>query len=589
MIIIGLGMIVLVMPNCKKAVKPNILLVTIDTLRRDRLGCYGYTMDTTPFLDGLAKEGLMYKNVITPVPYTDPSHASILTSLHPLTHQVLANSRALSNNFETIAEVLKENGYYTIGAVGAGLLAGKYNFNQGFDSFSDRWDPTIKDWEGTVKYFNGKWQRVAKSVNQSLENQVNQYLEKSKEKPLFIWVHYYDPHFPYIDREEIVLKQKKKQWIAYDKEVRYTDNYIKMLYEFLEKKGLTERMVTCITADHGEQLGEHGYGMEHTDFYTETIMVPLIFQGFNIPKNKVVEDYISTMDIGVTLLGLAKLEFKTKVEGVPLFDRRGNLKKLPDRNFLVMGNLMNVRSIQLITLPYSFILNADFIHRYWYFSREDKVPGNLFKPVPGPWIKTQYSSDSKSYEIRIEFPFAYTFQKGLNFAGLRFDIKKNNGIQIGYKLNEVRWSEPFAIDNKKTGPVTAYFPAALVDEITPFIDIQEGTEISGLRYVFLGEEEFSAQAGTMERIKNKRIFSFIKSLRKQKTADELYDIKADVPMVKDLLKGKKYPANMIVAGKKEIYRYLDYYLEKMKKIIRKKPGKPLSKEEKDMLKSLGYL
>ncbi len=181
----GIFVFILVLPNCKKEeVKPNILLVTIDTLRSDHLGCYGYPLETSPFIDQLAQQGVVYKNTVTPLPLTDGSHASILTSLHPLTHQVLKNATALDMRIETIAEVLKKNGYYTIGAVAVYHLSGKYKFAQGFDSFSDRWDKGIDRQQN--------WQRFADSVNQSLFIQINEYLEKHKNKPLFIWVHYYD-------------------------------------------------------------------------------------------------------------------------------------------------------------------------------------------------------------------------------------------------------------------------------------------------------------------------------------------------------------------------------------------------------------
>ena len=135
--------IIFVLPVCKKEIKPNILLVTIDTLRRDRLGCYGYLPDTSPFIDRLAKEGLLFKNVVTPLPLTDPSHASILTSLHPLTHQLTNNGAKLDLRVETIAEVLKKSGYYTIGVVGAKHLSSHYNFSQGFDYYDETYEKFV--------------------------------------------------------------------------------------------------------------------------------------------------------------------------------------------------------------------------------------------------------------------------------------------------------------------------------------------------------------------------------------------------------------------------------------------------------------
>jgi arylsulfatase A-like enzyme len=590
-LLLGLCLILLIFPNCKQEVKPNILLITIDTLRRDRLGCYGYSLDTTPFIDQLAREGVIFKHAVTPIPLTDPSHASILTSLHPLTHRLMQNAAELNTGVETLAEVLEKNGYYTIGAVGVKHLSGEYNFSQGFDSFSDQWDPEMKDWKGTIKSFVGKFQRVAKSVNMSLEKQIANYLDKHKNQPFFIWVHYYDPHYPYIDREEIVLKVKRKQWIQYDKEVRYTDNYTGKLYRFLEEKGLTEKLVTCITADHGEQLGEHGYGSQHWDFYSETTFVPLIFHGYKIPQNKIVEELVSTMDIGVTLLDLANLHFEKPVDGIPLLKTGGKSATISNREQLIVGDPLHVRSLQFIDFPHSFILNFDFFYKSWYFSGEMEIPlpGDRFKPIPDKWLTVMHVDKSSEYEIRIIFPYTYTFEKDLNFAVVRFEIEKNHGVYAGCKLNNSKWSESFNIDDK-TKTAALFFPVTAADRLTAYIGFKEGTKIADLRYTFLPKKEFSKYSRYCKEIINKNVFEGLGTLRKFKSADELYNLESDIEMNKDLLIRKKPPIKVAAEGKRKIYRFLDYYLQNAKKIIGKgKSVKELTKKEKEMLESLGYL
>ncbi|UCH94209.1 MAG: sulfatase [Candidatus Aminicenantes bacterium] len=584
-------MILFILPYCKKAVRPNILLITIDTLRRDHLGCYGYLPDTTPFIDRLAAEGLVFKNVITPMPLTDPGHASILTSLHPLTHQLTRNGAELNLQVETIAEVLKKNGYYTIGTIGAKHLSGKYNFSQGFDSFSDDWDPGIKDWKGFVKNFNAKSQRIAKSINQSLIKQVEDYLDKHHEKPLFIWVHYYDPHTPYIDREDIVLNTRKNDvQMRYDKEIRYTNNHIERLYHFLEKKGLTKEMVTCITADHGEQFGDHGFGSQHVDFYSENTFVPLIFHGYKIPKNKTVEKHVSTMDIGITLLKLANLNFREPIDGVPLLKSNGSPAPLPNRDLLVIGNPLNVKSLQLISLPYSFILNVDFFYESRFISRENKVPENRFKPIPDKWVHLYHANKTDYYEIRIAFPYAHIFRKGMNFVGLRFEIEKNNGVSIGFKPSGNKWSRPSRIDKKTKGTLTTYFPITPLDQSLLYVGFKEGAKIANLRYTFLSKKEFSDYSDSMKKIANKRIFNTLQTLRKFKANDELYNLDSDIKMVNNLLEFKKSAVKVAIEGKKKIYEFLGYYLKRMKKIIgERRPERALTDKEKEMLKSLGYL
>jgi predicted AlkP superfamily pyrophosphatase or phosphodiesterase len=586
--VIGLCMIVLVFPNCKKEVKPNILLITIDTLRRDRLGCYGYTLNTSPFMDQLAREGLIFKHAVTPIPFTAPSHASILTSLHPMTHRVMRNATALNARFVTTPEVLKENGYYTIGAVAVRTMSSEYNFSQGFDSFSDQWDPEIKDWKEVVKDFPGKSQRVAKSVNISLKEQIKNYLGKHKNKPFFIWAHYYDPHLPYIDREDIVLNVKRKQWIQYDKEVRYTDNYIKELYRFLEEKGLTEKLVTCITADHGEQLGEHGFGAQHYDFYSETTFVPLIFHGFKIPKNKIVQELVSTMDIGVTLLKLVNLDYKKPTDGIPLLKADGKPAVIPKRDQLIIGHPLYVRSLQLISFPYSYILNFDFFYKHWFFSGKTLLPEDRFKQIPDQWVKVKHF-DKGANEFRVTFPYAGTLRKGMNYAALGFEIEENRSVYVGCRLNASKWTVPFNIDNK-TRTATAFFPVTAADRLTVYIGFKDGAKIANLRYAFLSKKEFSNYAPSCKEIKNKKIFGELRTLRKFKSSDELYNLESDMKMTKNLLKRKKNPGKIVVEGKRRIYQFFDYYLENMKKIIGKgKPERDLTEKEKEMLKSLGYL
>jgi len=342
--------------------KPNILLITIDTLRRDHFSCYGYPRKTSPFIDQLAKKGLKFNHVITPIPTTAPSHASILTSLHPLTHHVTSNANPLSDKVQTIAEVLKQNGYYTVGAVAVPFLSSQYNFSQGFDSFSDKWE--IK------AGLDNTFERSAESVNESLFKQVDRYLlnHKKNGKSLFIWVHYFDPHSSYREHEGITFKNKLPErdgnpYIRnYDKEIRYTDDHIKKLYRYLEEKGIARRMVTCLTADHGEEFFEHGQTYGHADFYSETTFVPLIFHGYGIPKNKVIETYVSTMDIAPTLLGMLNLGFNYPIEGIDLLKGSKRTGKHRDRKFVIIGFDKYTRSLQLLGYPFAYILNFD--HHY---------------------------------------------------------------------------------------------------------------------------------------------------------------------------------------------------------------------------------
>ncbi len=606
----------LLLPGCtKKQAKPNILLITIDTLRRDHLGFYGYPLDTSPFIDSLAKEGVVFKNVVTPLPLTDGSHATILTSLHPLAHQVIRNATSLKDKVETIAEVLKKNGYYTIGTVAAFHLSKKYNFSQGFDSFSDTWDKSIK--------YNENWFRVAESVNKSLFEQIDEYLEKRKknekenDKPLFIWVHYYDPHTPYVNRKEIIFepyeKNKKRfPFINYDKEIRYTDEQFKKLYGYLEQKGLSETMITCITADHGEQLGDHGASAVHHDFYSETIMVPLIFHGYKIPKNKIVEDFVSTMDIAVTLLGRLNLNFEKPGpgHGVNLLDLKGNPKSVPKREFLVIGDPTFVRSIQWLSAPFSYILNFDFMYKQWFVARGPVIVGSrgeaanpgledrLISVSAGVW-REEYLEKSDKYVVDIKYPDK--LRTGLYFGVLRFDVEKDSGFSVGYRIGPANTKATYSFEDKKLGTVTitAFFPVTPLDHLAGVIQRKKETRITNLKLALLPEEEvlkYITNIPARIEVEN-RIFTALKTQRKFKIGDELYNLETDVIMIKNILPGSGSDSPVspvlkerVVKGKKAIYEFLRFYREESKEILGKSVGEnQLTKEEKDMLKSLGYL
>lgn len=602
--------LVLLLPGCtKKQARPNILLITIDTLRSDHLGCYGYPLDTSPFIDSLAKQGVVFKNVVTPLPLTDGSHATILTSLHPLAHQVIRNATSLKDKVETIAEVLKKNGYYTIGTIAAFHLSSKYNFNQGFDSFSDTWDKSIK--------YNEHWFRVAESVNKSLFEQIHQYLEtrkkdeQEKDKPLFIWVHYYDPHTPYVNRKEITFetyeKNKKRfPFINYDKEIRYTDEQIKKLYGYLEEKGLSETMLTCIAADHGEQLGDHGASAVHHDFYSETTFVPLIFHGYKIPQHKIVENFVSTMDIAVTLLGRVNLNFGNpgNVHGVNLLDSKGNPKPVPGREFLIIGDPAFVRSIQWLSAPFSYILNFDFMYKQWFVARGAEKSGlaDRLVPVPqGAW-REEYLEKSDKVVVDIAYPEA--LRSGLYFGVLRFDVEKDNGFSVGYRIGPANTKSTYSFADKKPGSVTvtAIFPVTPLDHVAGVIQRKKETRVANLKYALLpGEEALKYVMNIPGRIEvENRIFTALKTQRKLKTGDELYNLETDLAMIKNMLSGSGgdspvspiSPAlkERVVKGKKAIYESLRFYREETKKILGNPIGdKPLTDEEKKMLKSLGYL
>jgi predicted AlkP superfamily pyrophosphatase or phosphodiesterase len=534
-------------------------------------------------MDQLARKGMMFKHAITPIPSTAPSHASILTSLHPLTHGASGNAAPLTDKAQTIAEVLKQNGYYTIGTVSVVFLSTKYNFSQGFDSFSDEWEekPDI----------NTSFDRVAENVNESLFQQVDEYLSKKKDKnqPLFIWVHYFDPHWPYreipsIDFKTDIPGQKlPTSTKRYDKEIRYTDEHIKKLYHYLKEKGIAQRMVTCITADHGEEFGEHGTSGGHADFYTEDIFVPLIFHGHHIPKNKIIETYVSTMDIPVTLLALANLTFDTHTEGINLLETYKKPGAQANRKMLIVGNGRYTRSLQMLGYPWTYILNLDHHYKDFFVSYRDNLPiaRSHFKTVKKTWIKTKKNTMS--------VPLPYVMKKGFNYTVFQADIKENKGFRVQIKMI------PYALSQKIHIPaevktLTIIYPTAVRDRVIVQMEPQTGTIIDTdhLRYAFISKQKLSVDLNSLQEIKNE-IYKKFPTLRKEKDKDEFFDLFADVGMMNDLIQLKKFKPQILEYHKMS-YEAYKYYYQKGKKLLKGTMTKEnLTEEEKKMLKTLGYL
>ena len=565
-------------------VKPNILLITVDTLRRDHLGVYGYPRETSPYLDELAKKSLRFTNVITPIPLTAPSHASILTSLHPLTHGLNINGGILDQKVQTIAEVLKQNGYYTMGAVGVKILSSGYQFSQGFDTFSDSW--------GIKKKNHTAYERTAPSVNESIFEQIDTYLTgpEQNRKPLFIWVHYFDPHFPYHDQENVTFKNKllknedRKGMRLYDKEIVYTDAHIKKLLDYLAEKNLNKHLLTCITSDHGEEFGEHGHVNCHVDFYSETTFVPLILNGYGVPKNKAVDTYVSTMDIAVTLLAAANLSFDYPCEGVDLLKIAKNPENYKERKFFILGDPFSIRSLQLLGHPYGYILNLDNHLKYWYVSSDLDNPGptideTRFTPIPKGNIKPvndhAFTVTLPRDEINV-----------LKYAILRADVKHNKGTYIRMKL----WPNAQTDRVAFTRPIkhfTIILPAAFPDQIQAIITFKPGTRLDNVRYTYISKKEFH-QMGEFKEKKKNNMFAQLLTQRKKKSLDEFYDLAGDIAMEHNLAAEKQFKP-IIAKYKKIIYNVYSYYQQKGKKLLQGMKIQELTDEDKKMLESLGYL
>jgi arylsulfatase A-like enzyme/Flp pilus assembly protein TadD len=264
----------------------NLLLVTIDTLRTDRLSCYSSKYVKTPTIDALASKGILFEKAFAHNPITLPSHANILLGTTPLYHGVSENSKTkVADAFLTLAEHLKSNGYATGAFVGAFPLDSRFGLDQGFDVYDDSF-PTKSVY--TYSYSERKAEQVISSALAWISKQRGKW---------FCWVHLWDPHAPYLPPEPYLREYKSD---PYSGEVAYVDAELGKLFENLQKKRWMEKTLVILTADHGESLGEHGE-LTHSFFaYNSTIWIPLIVAGPGIQDSRVGE-YVCHIDIFPTV------------------------------------------------------------------------------------------------------------------------------------------------------------------------------------------------------------------------------------------------------------------------------------------------
>jgi len=248
----------------------NVLLVTIDTARQDRFGCYGYQPAQTPTIDALAAGGVTFDNALASVPLTLPSHATIMTGLTPLGHGVHDNGiDALGPEPSTLAEVLKAQGYDTAAFIACFVMDARFGLDRGFDLYD--FEVSMAGFRPQMADFN---ERPANEVTDAAITWLDGRRQEGSTSPFFAWVHYFDPHLPYRSplQNSPVLSSR-----PYDAEIAFVDQQLKRLLEDLASHGQIDRTVVIVTADHGESLGEHQEATHGMFIYNSTLKVPLVF------------------------------------------------------------------------------------------------------------------------------------------------------------------------------------------------------------------------------------------------------------------------------------------------------------------------
>lgn len=286
----------------------NLLVVTLDTTRADRIGAYGGRDVETPAFDRLASEGVLFEQAVSVAPLTLPAHSSIFTGKFPPEHGVRDNGGFfLGADQVTLAELLGQRGYRTGAFVGAYVLASKWGINQGFDTYFDDFDLS-------------QVRAVSLSAIQRPGNEVVDkalpWIEQSGDTPFFAWIHLYDPHSPYRPPEPFASRYKDH---PYNGEIAFADSQIARLVSALRTRGLYDRTVIVVLGDHGESLGDHGESSHGFFIYNSVTHVPFVIRApFSQIVRRRVADPVRSVDVMPTVLDLLGAPPAAGISGVSL-------------------------------------------------------------------------------------------------------------------------------------------------------------------------------------------------------------------------------------------------------------------------------
>lgn len=350
----------------------NVLLITLDTTRADRLGCYGYKKAVTPNLDSLAGQGIKFLNAYTHVPLTLPSHSSILTGTLPLYHQVHNNGfYSLDEQVPTLAEVFQRAGYKTAAFVASFTVDSRFGLDRGFQVYDDNFKS-----DEILKNFRSE-RRAGEVVDAFLP-----WLNKNSNQGFFAWIHFFDPHLPYDPPSPFKESFPDRK---YDGEIANMDSAIGVVIENLRKAGILDDTLIIVVGDHGEALGEHKE-IEHGLFlYEATMRVPLLFVcKKKLPSGRAVLAKVGLVDLMPTILKLASLPVPGTVQGISLLPwisgRKGDDRPTYIETYYPRENFGWSEFKGLIDGPWKFILGP---RPELYDLKNDPLEeNNLFQKEP---------------------------------------------------------------------------------------------------------------------------------------------------------------------------------------------------------------
>ncbi len=349
-----------------RSAKPNVLLLIIDTLRADRLGCYGYDKPTSPSIDRVASESVLFEQAYVSWASSLPSHSSIMTSMQPYHHGAFPNGKSLNAKLLTLPKILHEYGYKNAGFVSNTLVGNQYNFELGYDTFTDltKFDYHDTSWQmwvrtlDTIRLFD-------KITDRDLFTDLAlSWIEKHRHRPFFLWGQWLQPHAPYepparhlakfeesysgiadgslkqifdIRQGNVTLSDSDQQHYSalYDGEVAWSDEQIGAVYDKLTELELLENSIVIITSDHGENMLEHGLEYGHAGVNESSVRIPLLVR---LPGGKRMQlaHVVQSIDIAPTVLDLLDIPMPDQFHGrsvVPLVE--GQKVEWPNEAFSV--------------------------------------------------------------------------------------------------------------------------------------------------------------------------------------------------------------------------------------------------------------
>jgi arylsulfatase A-like enzyme len=276
----------------------NVMLISLDCVRVDKLGCYGGDTNT-PTMDALAEKGVCFENCIVQAPFTTPSHVSLLTGLYPFRHSVrLLVAQKLAPNIQTLPRILQKRGYFCGGFPSVFLMETRLGLDRGFDIYDDQIETERIG-------FRGPWRPGKLTTARVLS-----FLNDVEKDPFFAFVHYFDPH----DYDPGKLGGERR----YNALIEKTDGFVGEILGKLSELELLEDTLVVVTADHGDAFGEHLHFGHGKDLYDPVLRVPLIIAGPGIPKGKVIQQQVRQIDIMPTVLDLLDFNIDVHIDGVSL-------------------------------------------------------------------------------------------------------------------------------------------------------------------------------------------------------------------------------------------------------------------------------